>query len=68
MENDNGVIEAVEINDDDEASLDDDDQGLSFLFSFGLYSLHPKISLGIELDVRLSFRALSTISHSSFGK
>ncbi|KAF3454851.1 hypothetical protein FNV43_RR05299 [Rhamnella rubrinervis] len=26
LENDNGVIEAVEINDDDEASLDDDDQ------------------------------------------
>ena len=32
LENDNAGIETVEMNDDDEASLDDDDQG--FLFSF----------------------------------
>lgn len=32
LENDNAGIEAVEINDDDEASLDEDDQGFLLFF------------------------------------
>lgn len=34
LENDNAGVETVEINDDDEASLDDDDDGTLFLPSY----------------------------------
>ncbi|GFZ13423.1 HIT-type Zinc finger family protein [Actinidia rufa] len=39
LENDNAGMEMVEINSDDDASLDDEDQGLFELFLFSVFQL-----------------------------
>lgn len=51
MENDNAGLETVEVNDDDEASLDDEDQGLctTMCFIFWNRFLGPVGSFGMYM-------------------
>lgn len=57
LENDNAGIETVEMNDDDEASLDDDDQGLFF-------SLYVEVYEIFRINTKRAFDLLKIMSHA----